>query len=41
MHQENNFLSEFVLDGLPPAPRGVPQIKAMLLERSGFLGFRI
>eukprot|EP00437_Effrenium_voratum_P000154 CAMPEP_0181433530 /NCGR_PEP_ID=MMETSP1110-20121109/19341_1 /TAXON_ID=174948 /ORGANISM="Symbiodinium sp., Strain CCMP421" /LENGTH=1047 /DNA_ID=CAMNT_0023556989 /DNA_START=47 /DNA_END=3190 /DNA_ORIENTATION=+ len=35
---ENNFLSEFVLDGLPPAPRGVPQIKVEFdIDANGIL----
>ena len=27
MTEDNNLLGTFVLDGIPPAPRGVPQIE--------------
>jgi molecular chaperone DnaK (HSP70) len=27
MTKDNNFLSEFILDEIPPAPRGFPKIE--------------
>ena len=36
--QNNNKLGEFVLDGIPPAPRGVPQIKVTYdIDANGIL----
>lgn len=38
MTKDNNKLGEFVLDGIPPAPRGVPQIEvAFDLDANGIL----
>ena len=30
MTKDNNFLGKFELSGIPPAPRGVPQIEVTL-----------
>jgi molecular chaperone DnaK (HSP70) len=36
--KDNNLLREFVLDGLPPAPRGVPQIEVTFdIDANGIL----
>jgi len=32
MTKDNNLLGKFHLDGIPPAPRGVPQIEATSSE---------
>ena len=38
MTKDNNKLGEFMLDGIPPAPRGVPQIKVVYdIDADGIL----
>lgn len=38
MTKDNNKLGEFILDGIPPAPRGVPQIEVSFdLDANGIL----
>ena len=38
MTKDNNMLGKFHLDGIPPAPRGVPQIEVTLdIDANGIL----
>jgi len=39
MAQDNKSLGQFILDGIPPAPRGVPQIEVSFdIDSNGILG---
>ncbi|MBI4032911.1 MAG: molecular chaperone DnaK [Candidatus Blackburnbacteria bacterium] len=39
MAQDNKSLGKFILDGIPPAPRGVPQVEVTFdLDANGILG---
>lgn len=38
MTKDNNILGKFSLDGIPPAPRGVPQIEVTFdIDENGIL----
>lgn len=42
MTRDNNHLGKFELTGIPPAPRGVPQIEVTFeIDASGCVSFRL
>ncbi len=40
MVADNKLLGQFDLGGIPPSPRGVPQIQVQIYEYSGYLRYR-